>query len=84
MPQVVMSPVAFPSHMLQRNFATEKVASFKNEAHSIEPSAFLPQKNACLFECERSTEVKATLENVMDFTNSHKTTGKTAIFALVR
>ncbi len=74
----IMSKV-LASHMLQGNFATQKVISLKNEAHSIEPSAFLLQKNACLVECERSTEVKATLENVMDFTNSQKTKGKTAI-----
>ncbi len=65
-------------------FATEKVTSLKNEAQSIEPSAFLPQKNACLVKHERSTEMNATLENVMDFTNSHKTKGKATISCIGR
>jgi hypothetical protein len=37
------------------------------------------QKNACLVEREKNNEVKATPENVMDFSYSHKTKGKTAI-----
>jgi hypothetical protein len=45
----------------------------------VEPSAFLPQRNKILVEQELLSEVKATSENVMDFTNSHKTEGKTAI-----
>ncbi len=63
--------------MLQGNFATEKVTSLKIEANSVEPSAFRPQRNKVLDERELSSEVKATSENVMDFTNSHKTKGKT-------
>jgi hypothetical protein len=65
--------------MLQGNFATEKITSLKLEANLVEPSAFLPQRNKVLVERELSSEVKATSENVMDFTNSHKTKGKTAI-----
>jgi hypothetical protein len=45
----------------------------------VEPSAFLPQRNKVIVKQELSSEVKATSENVMDFTNSHKTKGKTAI-----
>jgi hypothetical protein len=67
------------SHMLQGNFATEKVTSLELEANLIEPSAFLPQKNACLMECEKNNKVKATSNNVMDFSDSHKAKGKTAI-----
>ncbi len=65
--------------MLQGNFAMEKITSLELEANLIEPSAFLPQKNACLVEREKNNEVKATLENVMEFSDSHKTKGKTAI-----
>jgi hypothetical protein len=36
------------SHLLQGNFATEKVTSLKIEANSVEPSAFLPQRNRVL------------------------------------
>jgi hypothetical protein len=38
------------SHMLQGNFATEKVTNLKLEANSVEPSAFLPQRNKVLVE----------------------------------
>jgi hypothetical protein len=64
----VMSKV-LASHMLQGNLATKKVTSLKIEVHSIESSTFFPQRNACLVEHEKNTEVKAMLENVMDFTN---------------
>ncbi len=67
------------SHMLQGNFDTEKVTSLKIEANSVEPSAFLPQRSKVLIKRELSNKVKATSENVMDFANSHKTNGKTAI-----
>ncbi len=43
----VMSKI-LASHMFQENFATEKVTSLKIEANSMEPSAFLPQKNKVL------------------------------------
>jgi hypothetical protein len=74
----VMSKI-LASHVLQGNFATKKVTSHKLEANSVEPSAFLPQRNKVLVKQELSSEVKATSENVMDFANSHKTKGKTAI-----
>jgi hypothetical protein len=67
------------THMLQENFTTEKVTSLELEANSIEPSTFLPQKKASLVEHKRNNEVKATMENVMDFSNYHETKGKTAI-----
>jgi hypothetical protein len=47
------------SHMLQGNFATEKVTSFEIEANSVEPSAFLPQRNKVLVKQELTSEVKA-------------------------
>ncbi len=65
--------------MLQGNFATKKVISLKLEANSVEPSAFLTQRNKVLVKRELSSEVKATTENVMDFAISHKTKGRTAI-----
>ncbi len=65
--------------MLQGNFATKKVISLKIKANSVEPSAFLPQRNKVLVKRELLSEVEATSENVFDFTNSHKTKGKTAI-----
>ena len=67
------------SHMLQGIFTIEKVTSLKLKANSVEPSAFLPQRNKVLVKQELLSKVKATSENVMDFANSHKTKGKTAI-----
>jgi hypothetical protein len=74
----VMSKILV-SHMLQGNFATKKVTSLELKANSVEPSAFLPQRNKVLVDRELSSEVKATSENVMDFADSHKTKGKTTI-----
>ena len=70
---------ALASHMLQGNFATEKVTSLEHETEKVEPSAFLPQKNKCLIDREASTENRATNENVMDIIDSQKSTRKTAI-----
>ncbi len=67
------------SHMLQGNFATKKVTSLKLEANSVGPSAFLPQRNKVLVDQELLSDAKATSTNVMDFADSHKTKGKTAI-----
>jgi hypothetical protein len=74
----VMSKI-LASHMLQGNFTSEKDASLENKANSVEPSVFLPQRNKVLVKRELLSKVKATSENVMDFANSHKTKGKTAI-----
>jgi hypothetical protein len=43
----VMSKI-LTSHMLQGKSVTEKVTSLKLEANSVEPSAFLPQRNKVL------------------------------------
>ncbi len=67
------------SHILQGNFATEKVTSLDVEANSVEPSVFLLQRNKLLIDHEIINKVKATSKNVMDFADSHKTKGKTAI-----
>jgi hypothetical protein len=74
----VMSKILV-SHMLQGNFATEKVTSLELKANSVEPSTFLPQRNKVLVERELSSEVKATTENKMVFADSHKTKGRTVI-----
>jgi hypothetical protein len=55
------------------------VTSLELNKKSIKPSAFLPQKDACLIERKKNNKVKAMLENVMDFSNSQITKGKTMI-----
>jgi hypothetical protein len=37
-------------HMLSGKFATNRVTSLNNKANSINLSAFLPQRNACMVE----------------------------------
>jgi hypothetical protein len=70
---------ALASHMLQGNFAIKKVTSFEHETEKVEPSAFLPQRNKCIIDCELTTKNRATNENVMNIINSKKSTCKTAI-----
>ncbi len=72
-------PKALASQILQGNFATEKLTSLELKANSVDPSIFLPQRNKCLIDHELINEMKATSENIMDFADSHKTKGKTAI-----
>ncbi len=72
-------PKMLASHMLQGNFATEKVTSLDHEADKVEPSALLPQKNKCLVERKATANTQAATESVMDIIDSHKTTSKTAI-----
>ncbi len=43
----VMSKILAP-HMLQGNFASKKVTTLELKANSVEPSAFLPQRNKVL------------------------------------
>ena len=73
---------ALASQILQGNFATEKVTSLKLKANSIEPSVFLPQRNKCLINHKLINKMKATSKNIMDFADSHKTKGKTAIMRI--
>jgi hypothetical protein len=56
----VMSKILVP-HMLQVNFTTEKVTSLKIEANSVEPPAFLPQRNKVLVKQELLSKVKLHL-----------------------
>jgi hypothetical protein len=70
---------ALATQILQWNFATEKVTSLKLGAISVEQSVFLPQRNKCLIDRELINEMKATSKNIMDFSDSYKMKGKTAI-----
>ena len=67
------------THILQGNFATEGVTSLNNEANAIEPSLFLPQRNTCMLEKERSKDLLARSENSMDVSDSHKSKISVAI-----
>ena len=70
---------ALASHMLQGNFATEKVTSLEHETEKVEPSAFILQKNKSLVDRESTTETRFTNENIMDIIDLQKSSRKTAI-----
>ncbi len=57
------------AHMLSGNFATKRVITLNNEANSLDPSAFLPQKNACMVEKMRMHDMTAKMEK-MDVLNT--------------
>ena len=52
-PLMQMIEKTLSAHMLNGNFATNKVTRLKNKANSINPSAFLPQRNTCMVNQER-------------------------------
>ncbi len=47
------------AHILSGNFATDEAVSLDNEAHAIDPSVFLPQKNPALVNREISRDLHA-------------------------
>lgn len=67
------------THILQGNFATEGVQSLHNEANAIDPSLFLPQRNACMLDKERTKDQLARSENSMDISDTHKSRVNVAI-----
>jgi len=60
------------THILTGNFATDEAVSLDNEAHAIDPSVFLPQKNTALVNREAGKDLHAHSENAMDVLDSHK------------
>jgi len=70
---------AMMTHILTGNFATDEAASLDNEAHAIDPSVFLPQKNTVLVNREASKDLHARSENAMDVLDSHKSKTATSI-----
>jgi len=70
---------ALAGHMLQGNFALEGATSLANEANSVDPSAFLPQRNQCLINQEKNKDLTSKTESSHDVLDSHKTKTSTAI-----
>ena len=66
-------------HLLEGNFATDRVTSLNNKANSINNSAFLPQQNSCMVEQERIKDMMFKTENIMDVLDAHKSKAKTSI-----
>jgi hypothetical protein len=67
------------AHMLSGNFATDEAASLDNEAHAINPSVCLPQKNPTLVNRDINRDLHACSKSAMDVLDSHKTKAVTSI-----
>jgi hypothetical protein len=67
------------THMLSGNFATDRVTTLNNEVNSINPSAFLPQRNACMTEQEQIRDMITNTLTSMVVLNMHKSKGKISI-----
>ncbi len=65
--------------MLSGNFATDRVTTLNNEANSIDPSAFLPQRNTCIIEQMRIRDMLTNTKKSMDVLDAHKSKSKTSI-----
>jgi hypothetical protein len=66
-------------HLLQGNFATDRVTTLNNEANSTNTSAFLPQQNSCMVEQEHLKDMISKTKNSMDVLDAHKSKAKTSI-----
>jgi hypothetical protein len=71
--------MSMTAHMLSGNFATNEAASLNNEAHAINPSVCLPQKNPVLVNREINRDLHACSKSAMDVLDSHKTKTVTSI-----
>ena len=58
--------------MLSGNFATNRVTTLNNKANSINPSTFLPQRNACMVKQMHMRDMIANTEKSMDVLDAHK------------
>ncbi len=67
------------THMLSENFATNRVTTLNNIANSIDPSAFLPQRNMCMGKQMRMRNMIDNTEKSMDILDVHKSKAKTSI-----
>ena len=75
--KVVQKPVA--SNLIGGNFATEPSSSLFNEANSIDPSIFMPQKNLARVELIKQSELALSNETMMDVPDAQKSKPKTAM-----
>jgi hypothetical protein len=67
------------AHMQSGNFATNRVTTFNNKANSINPLAFLPQRNASIVKQIRMRDMIANMKKSMDVLDMHKSKAKTSI-----
>jgi hypothetical protein len=65
--------------MLSGFFSTDRVTSLNNKANSINPSAFLPQRNACMVDQQHFRDMITNTKKSMDVLEVHKSKAKTSI-----
>ena len=70
---------AMVSHLLLGNLATSGVTNAHNKANSVDPSAFLPQRNLTLVEEQQTKDRNSRSELGMDVQDSQKTKISTGI-----
>ncbi len=76
---MVHASKSLASHMLLGVFATSGVQTTNNEANSVDPSAFLPQRNTNLVDAVHRGDSTSRTETGMDVIDSHKTKVTTSI-----
>ena len=64
---------AMALHLLLGNLALNGVTNVHNEENSVNPSAFLPQRNLSLVKEQRSKDLNSRNKLGMDVLDSHKT-----------
>ena len=70
----------FASNLIAGNFAREPISSsFWNEANSIDPSLYMPQRNMSKIESIKNSELTHSSELMMDVPDAQKTRQKTAM-----
>ncbi len=67
------------AHMLSGKFASNRVTSLNNEANSIDPSAFLPQRNAYMVVQQLLRDMITNTKKSMDVLGMHKSKAKSSI-----
>jgi hypothetical protein len=61
------------------NFSLEGVTSLYNEAHSIDPTAFLPQRDQSAIASERARDLSTRIEDDLDVLETHRKKTATTI-----
>ncbi len=72
-------PKTLAQRILQGNFATQAITLLCNEANSVDPLAFLPQKNSVTIERECTKDMNSCTKLGMDVLDTHKTKVTTSI-----
>ncbi len=65
--------------MLSGNFAKDRVTTLNNKANSIDPLAFLPQRNACMVKQICMQDMITNTEKSVDVLDAHKSKAKISI-----